>query len=267
MNGIFVVGETANVLVNAGLNAMAKEVQAKIRVLDKNSNTKTISGVTDTVHPFSEIIMPHITDYSPAITVSNDVDVLNSTIALYDVTVSDGTNVSVTDKVKIGPISSTFVDPDGTRTDLVAELQEKITGAEGTLSIGTTTTWGEVEAVVPGVMEEYSQYLKVAEVDGNKITFKFPLKKDVYSGYSFVKVGNTGVYKLDLDIVSPDFEEGDKVILDVRSSDGSIVREGILVDVRIETNVLHVNMNNELATVESKINELFDVTYDSRIII
>lgn len=267
MANTFVINETANVLVNAGLNSLAKSLQANIRVLDKNSTEKTIVGITDTVHSFSEIIMPHVTDYSPAVTVSNDVDVLNSSVALYNVTVSDGTNISVTDKVKIGPISSTVIDPDGTRTDLVSDLQARITAASGTLTIDTTTTWGAVEAIVPGIMEEYSQYLKVSEINGTTITFKYPLKKDIYGGFSFVKVGNTGVYQLKLSISSTNFAEGDKVILDIKATDGSIVREGIIADVRTEANVLYVTMNNELEAVESKINELFDVSSDSKLLI
>jgi len=267
MANTFVINETATVIVNAGLNSLAKTLQANIRVLDKTSTAKTITGVTDTVHNLSEIIMPHITDYSPAITVSNDVDVLNSATAIYDVTVSGNTGVSVTDKVKIGPISTTVIDPNGTRTALVSELQARLDAISSTLTIGTTTTWGEVETEISGIMEEYSQYLKVSEINGTTITFKYPLKKDIYGGFSFIKVGNTGVYELKLNISSTDFSEGDKVILDIKATDGSIVREGVMADVRTEASVLYVNMNNELEPVESKINELFDVSYDSRIII
>jgi len=268
MANIIALNETKRVLVDAGLNFMGKTLEASVRVQDKdNATNKTITGLTDTVQTLNEIMMPHVSDYSPAITISNDIDVLNSSVGIFNVDVSNGAGVSVSDKVKIGPLSSTVVDGSGTRTDLVAELESRIVEAGGTLTIDTTTTWGDIEAEVPGIIDEYSQFVKVAEVNGSTITTKYFLKKNIYSGFSFTRVANTGVYELTFDVSETDFAEGDKVIIDINSTDGTIVREGILGHVRTSSAQQYEDMANQLASTEAKIDDLMDQSFASRIIV
>ena len=198
--------------------------QARISVVDKEGNTKTIPTVTETNHVIEEMIIP-ITPYP---TNKRVVSFNNSK----EIAVDDVTGIAAQDVVKIAPVAGE------------AKPSELGGGTWDITEIPDYTYYGLIEEVGPGI-----------------VSFRLPiLNAKIYPGFEVSKSNKSGVYRVNVEVKEPDFEDGDKIIIDVVEGDVRLMRNRAVAHVRVSFNDRVLQFSRNFYNMEMKVNDIYENT-------